>query len=138
MLAVELGMMHRRLPGLVAILCVLVQLAVGVSSALGLVLCSGREHSAIESSSGACCAAHRGDPIAGSWLEDGCCSDTPLAALALPLADTWRAKPMPASGCTSAVAPVPPAPSHPRTRSLLDREASASARAGLRAVVLRI
>ena len=66
----------------VALFCVLVQLALGASSALGLVLCVGRDHSGIELSSDGCCVAHEMTHHAGaeSTLDEGCCSDIPLVS----------------------------------------------------------
>ena len=61
-------------------LCVLAQLGLGASSALGLVVCVGRDHAAVESPADHCCSRHGTAELA---FESSCCDD-------LPLVSVWR------------------------------------------------
>lgn len=89
--------MRRPLANAIAFFCVLVQLALGVSSLLGLVLCVGEDHAAIEIASDDCCAG------ADEALSDDCCSDIPLYAAAQQVPEVQRAAP--AMLAAAAVAP---------------------------------
>jgi hypothetical protein len=78
----------------VALFCVLIQLALGVSSTLGLVFCVGDDHAGIELAAADCCAAHGTDsrPVVAAGADD-CCSDIPLFTAVRPLSDVprWQA-----------------------------------------------
>lgn len=84
-------MKRRTLLPIVAVLAVIAQLALGVSAHLGLVLCIGADHAAIESAADDCCAAH--GTVGGravATIERDCCSDIPLYSAARPLSDVPR------------------------------------------------
>lgn len=72
-------------------MCVLTQLALGVSATLGLVFCVGDDHAGIELASEDCCAAHAtAEPALPAVVATDCCSDIPLYAAARPLSDVRR------------------------------------------------
>ena len=98
--------MRRSLVPTLAVLTVIAQLALGVSAHLGLVLCVGSDHAAIESAADDCCASHGtvgSRPVA--TLERDCCSDTPLYSAVRPLSDV----PRPYAASISLVAALPSA-----------------------------
>jgi hypothetical protein len=131
-------MRRRPLRTAVAFLSVLAQLALG-ASALGLVVCTGRDHAGIELPSGACCEGHglgRSGSTAAA-LEDSCCSDTPLFASARRLSEVPRSQPPPAPVLLAVLA-APPPPVRLDHRLAADRDAPATVRLALRAIVLRV
>lgn len=75
---------------LVAVLCVLTQLGLGASSALGLVLCIGADHTAVEMPSDDCCPSHDGTPGRAATIETSCCSDVPLVSVWRSLSELRR------------------------------------------------
>jgi hypothetical protein len=86
--------MRRPLATIVAVLAVLLQLALGVSASLGLVLCVGDDHAGIELAGDGCCASHGTlGPTAVTTLERACCSDVPLYWAVRPLSDLRRVSP---------------------------------------------
>jgi hypothetical protein len=74
----------------VAVLCVLTQLGLGASTALGLVLCVGADHTAVELPSDDCCANHGATPDRATIIEESCCSDVPLVSAWRSLSDVRR------------------------------------------------
>lgn len=83
---------RRTLLPIVAVLSVTAQLALGVSAHLGLVLCIGADHAAIESAADDCCASHGTlGAHAIATIERDCCSDIPLYSAVRPLSDVPRA-----------------------------------------------
>jgi hypothetical protein len=133
-------MRHRTRRTAVALFCILAQLALGAST-LGLVVCAGRDHLAIELPSDDCCAGHgRADAGGrGPALEGTCCSDTPLFAAARRITDLPRSQPAPAPVFSAWLAPShAPAAIHPDPRGGPAREASVPHRVALRAIVLRV
>jgi hypothetical protein len=102
-----LAMKRRRILIAVSVLCVLTQLGLGASSALGLVLCVGTDHAAIELPSDDCCDTHGG--MAGrsaATFETSCCSDVPLVSAFRSVSDLRRAEPMTSPGVAVATAVV--------------------------------
>src|SRR5688572_2540652 len=96
--------MRRVLTPTVVVLAVLAQLALGVSAHLGLVLCIGDDHAAIESAADDCCASHGtvgSHPVA--TIARDCCSDIPLYSAVRQLSDVPRSYAAP----TSLVAALP-------------------------------
>ncbi len=87
-------MRGRKLLTAVSVICVLAQLGLGASSALGLVLCVGADHTAVELPSDDCCAGHGGSAgRSSSTLEASCCDDVPLAAAWRSVSDVRRLDP---------------------------------------------
>jgi hypothetical protein len=129
---------HRPTRITVALLCVLAQLALG-ASALGLVVCTGRDHAGIELPSEACCAAHGlATPDApATALEDACCSDTPLFTAGRRLSDVPRSQAPPSPVLVAVLAAAPPAVRLDHVRAA-ERDAPATVRLALRAIVLRV
>jgi hypothetical protein len=132
-------MRHRRHRTVVALLCVVAQLALGASS-LGLVVCTGRDHAAIELASDDCCAGHgpADGRAGGTAFADRCCSDTPLFAADRRLSDVPRSQPAPIPVLFASLAPAAPPPVRLDHRLAADRRVPAPDRLALRAIVLRV
>lgn len=131
--------MRRTLVPTVAVLAVIAQVALGVSGHLGLVLCIGDDHAAIESATDDCCASHGtvgARPVA--TIERDCCSDIPLYSVARPLSDVPRSHVLPTSilATSSVIAAVPVAASPDAL--LRERGHAPSPPAIGRSVVLRV
>ena len=125
--------------GAVALVCVLAQLAVG-ASALGLIVCTGRDHAAIELGSDDCCT---GGKVAGrtdhaATLTDRCCSDTPLFAAARQVSDVRRSQPPSSPVLLALVAPRAAAAAAGERHPASALAFSASSRLALRSVILRV
>jgi hypothetical protein len=84
--------MRRPFATIVTLLALLTQVGIGMSASLGLVMCVGKDHAAIELASDDCCASH-GAPAstAAAALERDCCSDIPLYEAMRVVADVPRA-----------------------------------------------
>lgn len=131
--------MRRTLLPTVAVLAVIAQMALGVSGHLGLVLCIGADHAAIESATDDCCASHGTvgrQPVA--TIERDCCSDIPLYSVARPLSDVPRSHvPTASILATSSVIAVTAVTASPDA-PLRERGRPPSPPAISRSVVLRV
>lgn len=131
--------MRRTFLPTVAVLAVIAQVALGVGAHLGLVLCVGADHAAIESAADDCCQSHGtmgSQPI--TTIERDCCSDIPLYSVARPLSEVPRSYVPTASvfATTSVIAAVT-ALASPED-ALLERGRPPSPPAISRSVVLRV
>jgi hypothetical protein len=83
--------MRRPVATIVTLVALLTQLGLGVSASLGLVMCVGNDHAAIELAADDCCASHGPPaPAAAVALERDCCSDIPLYEAMRVVADVPR------------------------------------------------
>ena len=84
--------MRRPFATIVTLLAMVAQLGLGMSASLGLVMCVGKDHAAIELAADDCCASHgTTGPTAVATLERDCCSDIPLYEAVRVVADVPRA-----------------------------------------------
>src|SRR4051812_43637692 len=84
--------MRRPLATIVTMFAMLTQLGLGMSASLGLVMCVGKDHAAIELGADDCCASHGAQaPTVVATLERDCCSDIPLYEAVRVVADVPRA-----------------------------------------------
>jgi hypothetical protein len=131
--------MRRPIHTTIALLCVFAQLALGASSALGLVICVGRDHAGIERSSDGCCAAHEGvhQGRDESRLDAGCCSDVPLVSATRQLSNGPRSAVPPRLVLALPVPPTPPGV-RLRGRRLAVLASPAPSSLALRSIILRV
>jgi hypothetical protein len=91
--------MRRSFATILTLLAMLTQVGLGMSASLGLVMCVGTDHAAIELAADDCCASHGAPaPTAGATLERDCCSDIPLYEALRVVADVPRATVLGAPG----------------------------------------
>jgi len=131
--------MRRPFATIVTMLAMLAQLGLGMSASLGLVMCIGKDHAAIELGADDCCASHGAQaPIAVATLERDCCSDIPLYEAVRVVADVPRASH--ASAPTVALVPLPPAvhTGGPIHRLVAVADASPPSHLDRRSIVLRV
>ena len=77
-----------------------------MSASLGLVMCVGKDHAAIELAADDCCASHGAQaPTTVATLERDCCSDIPLYEAVRVVADVPRG-----SGAYPAIVALVPSP----------------------------
>jgi hypothetical protein len=83
--------MRRPIATVLAVLATLAHVALAAAAPLGVVLCVGESHAAIELAAGDCCSAHaQAADDAPTAIGRTCCSDVPLYAAAS-LIDAQRA-----------------------------------------------
>lgn len=132
-------MLRRPIYRTIALLCILAQVTLGVSSALGLVYCIAQDHSGIELPSNDCCTAHGlAKRTEGTSLQDTCCSDIPLGSGVREAVNVPRLQLAPALLLLprSRLAGSPTA--QLEGRSVLVFESSASSALALSSVILRV